>query len=147
MSNRLEEYCLALLLQHPELKQSGQGPSPEYFQNTENREIFIAWQQVNDLPSLREKLDSAIWEHLDSVITKNLPSNQVEQKYDNCVLRLREEFLRSLEIKRGEVLALVAEAEGIDAELAKLQEQGIDVSVQLGEVFIQKAKRGQYQRG
>jgi len=146
LSNRLEEYCLALLLQHPELKQSCQGPSPEYFQNTENREIFIAWQQVNDLPLLKEELDSAIWEHLDSLIAKNLPANQIEQKYANCILRLREEFLRSLEIKRGEVLALVAEAGGIDAELAKLQEQGIEVSVQLGEVFIQKARRGKHQR-
>jgi DNA primase len=146
LSNRLEEYCLALLLQHPELKQSYQGPSPEYFQNTENREIFITWQQVNDLPSLMEKLDPAIRENIDSLIAKNLPANQIEQKYANCALRLREEFLRSLEVKRGEVLALVAEAGGIDAELAKLQEQGIEVSIQLGEVFIQKANRGQHQR-
>jgi DNA primase len=146
LSNRLEEYCLALLLQHPELKQRRQGPSPEYFQNSENLEIFIAWQQVNDLPSLKEKLDPAIWGHLDSLITKNLPANQIEQKYDNCVLRLREEFLRSLEIKRGEVLALAAETGGIDAELAKLQEQGAEISAQLGEVFIQKARRGQHQR-
>ena len=95
---------------------------------------------------LKEELDSAIWEHLDSLIAKNLPANQIEQKYANCILRLREEFLRSLEIKRGEVLALVAETGGIDAELAKLQEQGIEVSVQLGEVFIQKARRGKHQR-
>jgi len=141
MSNRLEEYCLALLLQHPELKESCQGPSPEYFQNTENREIFVAWQQVNNLPSLKEELDPAIWEYLDSLITKNLPANQIEQKYANCVLRLREKFLRDLEAKRGEILALAAEAGGIDAELAKLQEQGIEVSTQLGEVFNQKSQR------
>ena len=141
LSNRLEEYCLALLLQHPELKQSDQASSPEYFQDTENREIFIAWQQVNDLASLKEKLDPAIWEHLDSLITKNLPANQIEQKYANCVLRLREKFLRDLEAKRGEILALAAEAGGIAAELAKLQEQGIEVSAQLGEVFTQKSQR------
>ncbi len=141
LSNRLEEYCLALLLQHPELKQSDQVPSPEYFQDSENREIFIAWQQVNDLPLLKDKLDPAIWEHLDSLITKNLTANQIEQKYANCVLRLREKFLRDLEAKRGEILALAAEAGGIDAELAKLQEQGIEVSAQLGEVFTQKSQR------
>jgi len=141
LSNRLEEYCLALLLQHPELKQSDQASSPEYFQDTENREIFIAWQQVNDLASLKEKLDPAIWEHLDSLITKNLPANQIEQKYASCVLRLREKFLRDLEAKRGEILALAAEAGGIAAELAKLQEQGIEVSAQLGEVFTQKSQR------
>jgi len=141
LSNRLEEYCLALLLQHPELKQSDQASSPEYFQDTENREIFIAWQQVDDPPSLKEKLDPAIWEYLDSLITKNLPANQIEQKYASCVLRLREKFLRDLEAKRGEILALAAEAGGIAAELAKLQEQGIEVSAQLGEVFTQKSQR------
>jgi len=142
LSNRLEEYCLALLLQHPELKQSGQAPLPEYFQDTGNREIFIALQgRVKDLPSLKEKLDPAIWEHLDSLITKNLPANQIEQKYANCVLRLREKFLRDLEAKRGEILALAAETGGIDAELATLHEQGIEVSTQLGEVFAQKNQR------
>jgi len=33
----LEEYCLALLLQHPELRGSSQHPSPEYFESSENR--------------------------------------------------------------------------------------------------------------
>lgn len=140
LSNRLEEYCLALLLQHSELKERCQGPSPEYFQNTENREIFIAWQQVDDLPSLKEKLEPAILEYIDSLITRNLPSNQIEQKYANCILRLREKYLRDLETKRGEILALAAESGGSAAELAKLQEQGIEVSAQLGEVFTQKSQ-------
>ncbi|MCK4388525.1 MAG: hypothetical protein KAW00_07100, partial [Dehalococcoidia bacterium] len=136
----VEEYCLALLLQHPELKAHDQGPSPEYFENSENREILIAWQQANDLPSLKEKLDAAIWEHLDSLINKSLPANQIERKYANCVLRLQERFLRSLEAKREAVLALEAESGGTAAELAKLEEQGIEVSAQLGEVFIQEAR-------
>ncbi|TET17677.1 MAG: DNA primase [Dehalococcoidia bacterium] len=140
-SSPVEEYCLALLLQHPELKALSQGPSPEYFENSENREIFIAWQQVNDLSSLKDELDMAIWEHLDYLITRSLPPNQIEQKYANCILRLREEFLRGLETKRAAALALEAELEGTAAELAKLEEQGIEVSVQLGEVFTQKSRK------
>ena len=140
LSSPLEEYCLALLLQHPELKAQGEGLLPEYFENSENREIFIAWQQANDLSALKDKLDSAIWEHLDSLINKSLPANQIEQKYTSCVLRLREKFLRSLETKREAVLALEAEAGGTAAELAKLEEQGIEVSIQLGEVFSQKRR-------
>ncbi|MFC1916987.1 hypothetical protein ACFLX1_02535 [Chloroflexota bacterium] len=34
-----------------------------------------------------------------------------------------------------------AEAGGTAAELAKLEEQGIEVSIQLGEVFSQKGQR------
>ncbi len=146
LSSPIEEYCLALLLQHPELKAQSQGLSPEYFANSENREIFTVWQQAKDLSSLKDGLDSAIWEHLDSLITRSLPANQIEQKYANCALRLREKFLRSLEAKRAEVLALEAETGGSAAELAKLEEQGIEVSVQLGEVFTQKGRGSQEQR-
>ena len=140
-SSPVEEYCLALLLQHPELKDYPQHPLPEYFQNSENHEIFIAWQQVSDLSSLRDKLDTAIWEHLDYLITRSLPPNQIEEKYADAVLRLREGFLRSLATKREAALALEAELGGTAAELAKLEEQGIEVSLQLGEVFSQKRRK------
>jgi len=145
-SSPLEEYCLALLLQHPELKSRSEELPPDYFENSENREIFTAWQQADDLSSLKNNLDTAIWEHLDSLITKSLPANQIEQKYANSILRLREKCLRGLEIKRGESLALEAEAGGTSAELTKLEEQGIEVSIQLREVFAQKAGKSQEQR-
>ena len=145
-SSPLEEYCLALLLKHPELKDSCQGLLPEYFENSENREIFIAWQQGGDLSSLKERLDTAIWEHLDSLITKSIPINQIEQKCANCILRLREKFLRDREAKRAEALALEAEVGGTAAELAKLEEQGAEISAQLGEVFAQRSKQAQQGR-
>jgi DNA primase len=143
LSSPVEEYCLTLLLQHPELKSRNERLSPEYFENSENREIFIAWQQANDLSSLKDGLDSTIWEYLDSLITRSLLANQIEPKYANCVLRLREKFLRSLEVKRAEVFALEAEARGSGADLIKLKEEGIEVSVQLGEVFTQKNRGSQ----
>ena len=146
LSSPVEEYCLALLLQHPELKSIDAGLSPEYFENSENREILTAWQQAKDLSSLKDGLDPAIWEHLDSLITRSLSANQIEQKYDNCVLRLREKLLRSLEVKKAEILASEAESGGSAAELAKLEEQGIEVSVRLGEVFTQKGRGRQESR-
>ncbi|MFC2071532.1 toprim domain-containing protein, partial [Chloroflexota bacterium] len=146
LSSPLEEYCLVLLLQHPELKNRDESLLLEYFENSENREIFIAWQQADDMPSLKDKLDTAIWEHLDALINKSIPANQIEQRYNDCVLNLRKKFLRNLEAKKAEVLALEAESGGTVAELAKLKEQGIEVSIQLGEVFTQKARRGQGQR-
>jgi len=139
-SSPLEEYCLALLLQHPELKECSQEPLPEYFENSENREIFTAWQQSGDILSLKGGLDTAIQEHLNSLMNKDLIDNRIEQKYTDCVLRLRERFLRSLEAKRAAALALEAELGGSAAELAKLKEQGTEVSTQLGEVFTQKSR-------
>ncbi len=136
-----EEYCLELLLQHPELRGSSQHPLPEHFENSENREIFVAWQKVDDLSSLKEQLDPTIREYVDRLAAKSLPPNQIEEKYANCVLRLREKFLRSLATKREAALDLAREQGGAAAELAKLEEQGIEVSVQLGEVFAAKGRK------
>ena len=140
MSNRREEYCLALLLQHPELKSSQEDLSPEYFANSENREIFITWKQANDLSALKEKLDIAIHELLDSLTNRSLPPNQIEQKYKDCALSLKREYLRNLEAKRAEILALEAELRGTGADLAKLKEEGIETSVQIGEIDAKRPK-------
>jgi len=140
LSSPIEEYCLTLLLQHPELRTHHPGPLPEYFENSENREIFIAWQQNNDLSSLKDRLDATIWEHLDSLLARNLPANKIEEKYAKCTLRLKEKYLRGLERKREAEYAYEAETGGSGADLTKLEEQGIEPSVQLGEVFIQKSR-------
>ncbi len=141
LSNPKEEYCLALLLQHPELKDDYQDLLPEHFGNTENREVFIAWQHAGDLSSLRESLDSTVHEYLDSLTTKVIQPTQIEKKYVDCVLGLREEFLRNREREREGALAQEAESGGSTAELAKLEEQGIEDSLKLKEVFNQKRQR------
>jgi len=147
LSSPIEEYCLALLLQHPELKARDEGLSPEYFETSENREIFIAWQRSDKIESLKEALDPATHEHLDALLTKNLSSTKIEQKYAECALRLREKFLRSLATKIEAVLALEAQSGGRAADLAKLKEQGVEVNIQLGEVFAQKSRGRPEQRG
>jgi DNA primase len=146
MSSPLEEYCLALLLKHPELKDQGESPLPEYFESSENREIFIALKQADDLSSLKDRLDPALHQEVDALTEKSLPSDQIEPKYANCVLRLKEKYLRGLEAKMEEILALAAETGGTAAELAKLEEHGMEISAGLREVFGQKARRGQEPR-
>ena len=140
LSKPVEEYCLALLLQHPELKAQCQELLPEYFADTQNREIFVAYRQANEVQLIKEELDMALHEYLDSLANKSLPATQIERRYAECILRLQEEFLRSLETKKAEALALAAESGGPAAELAKLEEQGIETSAQLGEVFAQKKR-------
>jgi len=144
VSNPREEYCLALLIQYPELKGGQEDLSPEYFESSENREILTAWQQANDLSSLKENLDAAIHEHLDTIISKSLPSTNLEQRYADCVLELRKQYLRNREAKKAELLALEVESGGTGADLARLEkegEEGIETSTQLREVFARKKQK------
>ncbi len=88
LASPLEEYCLALLLQHPGLKKRSQELLPEYFENSENREIFVAWQQADDLPSLKSRLDTVIWEHFDGIIKRGImPSDRIEERFTDCLLK------------------------------------------------------------
>jgi len=140
VSNPREEYCLALLLQHPELKGNQEDPSPEYFANSENREIFITWLQTSDLSALKEKLDIAIHEHLDALVKWDLPPNHIKQKFADCKLSLKREYLTNVEAKRASSFAHEVETKGSGADLAKLKEEGIETSVQIGEIDTKRPK-------
>jgi len=147
ISSPLEESCLALLLQHPELRNLEAGLLPEYFSNSENREIFLAWQQVDpSQEGLKENLDSALLEHLDTLLNKNVLATQIEERYNEYVLRLREEYFRSLERMKEAALVLEAEVGGSAAELAKLKEQGIETHIGLRDVFTKRSRKGREQR-
>ncbi|GAI77420.1 unnamed protein product, partial [marine sediment metagenome] len=144
--NPREEYCLALLLQHPELKHLSGNLLPEYFENSENREIFNTYQQTESTSSIKDNLDNTILEHLDNLIKRSLLPNNIEKRLSDCILRLREEFLRRLERKREVVFASEAASSGSGAELNKLEEQGTEGSAQLRDIFIQRSRGGQKQR-
>ncbi len=130
LSRPVEEQCLSLLLQHPELKDYSEELLPEYFQNSQNREIFITWKRSADLESLKERLDPAMWEQVDSLVSRELFTDKLEKRLPAYVLRLREDFLRELKSKEMES----------NADLTRLQEQGLDSNTQLLEIFNQKAR-------
>ncbi len=133
MSSPREEYCLALLLKYPELKNQQEDLAPEYFENSENREIFNTWREADDLSSLKENLDAAIHEHLDAIIGKRLPADRVEQRYTDCVRELKIKYLKSLAAKKAEV----GDA-GVDTTSL---EESMKIGSQLRELFAHKNQK------
>ncbi len=134
----LEEYSLTLLLHRPELRERGRDLPPEFFENSENREIFLAWRDGGDgsIESVTQLVDFAIHEHLALVTNRSIQPTAIEQKYDDCVLRLREKFLRNLERKREALL------EGQTASPADLV-RSKEVSTELKQIFEMKARKEQ----
>ncbi len=108
-SSSREEYCLALLLQHPELREFQTDISPEYFSHTENREIFLVWQAVEDNQAIKERLDPALHEHLDVIINMNIPTTKYnnEKKYVDVIIELGKRFLRNIAIMKADSSNLV----------------------------------------
>jgi len=153
VSSPVEEYCLALLLQYPELRPSAQELSPEYFESTENREVFVKWQHASDISNLESKLDASLLEHLYYLVNKNFPpavqESERTRRIDlaNCILRLQEKLSRKLETEKEATLEIEREKGGISSELSKLEEQGINSGQQLHEVFIKKGKNHGFNEG
>ena len=94
----LEEYCLCLLISHPKLREWSGELSADYFERSENREIFLAWRSSSDLDLMREQLDIILQEHLDALLAKTLPPMDEEAQQSaltDCIYRLQERWLRT----------------------------------------------------
>jgi DNA primase len=140
-SSPREEYCLALLVQHPELKKQDEGLKPDYFQSIVNREIYCACLETDDTIALKERLEPPIREKLENITAKQIPAERVAARFTECALALRRAFLMNQEAMRAEVFAMVeAESAGTGAALARLQEEGIEPSIQLKDVFARKPR-------
>jgi DNA primase len=150
VSSPVEERCLALLLQYPELRPLAQELTPEHFESTENREVFVKWQHSSDISDLENKLDTSLLEHLYylvNLVNKNFPpaireSEQTRYRdLAQCISRLQEKLSRKLETEKEAMLEIEREKGGISSELSKLEEQGINSGQQLQDVFIKKGKK------
>jgi DNA primase len=143
----LAEYCLSLLICHPQLRSNALDLSADFFTtHSENRELFLAWQRSDDLEAMRQGLDLALEEHLDAILAKSLPplsGQEPEHALRECVYRLRERWLRDMKTKE-KILLSEAETEGSTANLEEIQQSAIKLNSQLGEVFLHaKQRKGQ----
>jgi len=143
----LEEYCLAILLQKPHLRESALALSPEHFEGTENREIFLAWLNNSNVEELQNDLDINLHEYLDKLKSKVLPpakEGEWEAALADCTRRLREQRLRRLKSFEA-ILISEAESEGdknvIKEQVELLLQKSLEPTIQLKDIF-EKAKRG-----
>jgi DNA primase len=144
-----EEYCLALLLQNPVLHERGMALTVDYFEGTENHEIFLAWKKATDVDNyerIRQGLDVSLQEHLDNLISKVLPpasERETEDAFADCTRRLGERHLRKLKALE-EILLLEAESYGdknvIKELVEKLLQKALEPTAQLKDLF-EKASR------
>jgi DNA primase len=147
VSSPIEEYCLALLLQYPELRPLARELSPEHFESTENREVFVKWQHSSDISDLESKLDTSLLEQLYYLINRIFPPAVQESEQTrhrnlaDCILRLQEMLFRKLETEKEATLEIEREKGGVSSELSKLEEQGINSGQQLQDIFVKKGKK------
>jgi DNA primase len=139
--DNIEEYCLSLLLQYPEMRGEGMAIPVEYFEYNENREIFLKWQQYSDIDNIINKMDPIIKPHFDNLLSQtfqpDLKGDDAKQQkvISDCTTRLEEKYLKNLAMKRSLLTSETQQSsKGVDA--ANLEE-----NQQLKQVFIQRSRR------
>ena len=118
----LEEYCLAGVLQRPELYEVMPKLETEYFYRPENREIMELVRYVEQdgfdeaaVAWLEQTAGEELKEHLDYLLAKPLhpaDSGEAAAALAQAINRLEERFLRNL---KSEEAMRLADAEGKDA--------------------------------
>ena len=94
-----EFYYLAMLVQYPELRKLSETVSPDYFENSQYREIFRVLQQSEDDAKLAERLDPSLLATLKTL--QDLPmlsvtSGKRELELVKIISRLKEMAIRRL---------------------------------------------------
>ena len=96
----IEEHCLALLLQNPNLSPLATDLRADQFLRVENREVFTNWLQGLKM----ELLDQGIINHFSHLTQKPLPPSDLREKETaliHCIQRLQERRLRQLKVEEG----------------------------------------------
>jgi len=127
-------------LQCPEFREKAGGLSEEYFEHSPNREVFLAWRWTTTPAQLKEALDQSLNDYLDSLLARALPPASMEQRQvelEQCILRLRERWLKGLAVKDKLLLAeaqAAGDAGGLATQLERAEE-AVALGAQLKQVF------------
>ena len=133
----IEEYCLASLLQFPELWESARGLAPEHFFKGYTREIFGTASRGIPTESLRDYFDEALQEEFERIRRYDVqlaPSREREEGLEECVRRLeRRLVLTELEAVQSQygpempdldIQALSARTQELNARLKSIDQRG-----------------------
>jgi hypothetical protein len=125
--DQLEEYCLCLLLRYPLLRDTAGNLTPDHFEHSENREVFVAWQSSQGPQDIWGNLDAALHEHLQALVDRQHPpldKREQEQALADCVRRMEERRLRyQLVFEAESALETGGNLEESSTRLTELQRQ------------------------
>ncbi len=133
----IEEHLLALVLEHPELREFAEAVPTEHFLDTANRELFTQWVRMPTLDEMLNALSSDIAEKAEQLRSVEFPPSDHARRVDEvtqCVRRLRERFMRNL-LKLTEIALKEEEGSLEGEEREQLRSRTLDPSDHLKKVF------------
>jgi DNA primase len=116
-----EEFCLALLIQYPELRAEAGGLDPELFSHSENRALFECWVgETGEGESFERSLSPELRPHYERILSIDLPAygdDNVVRALRSAVSNIEQHRLR--EAKRTRAAVLMETATESSARIAE----------------------------
>ena len=132
----LEEYCLSLLLQHPDLREKGLEIPLDHFELSENRDVFTKWVSYSIITDIGGNLPVDLAEHLQSLLDMENPPLDIKERekaLQEVANRLKERYFKIQE------QALMEQLEDADwSDISNLEpslDQAREINQQLKELF------------
>ena len=132
----LEEYCLSLLLQHPDLREKGLEIPLDHFELSENRDVFTKWVSYSIITDISSNLPIDLAEPLQSLLDMENPPLDIKERekaLQEVANRLKERYFKIQE------QALMEQLEDTDwRDISNLEpslNQAIEINQQLKELF------------
>jgi len=133
----LEEFCLSLLLNFPELRPTAAILALEHFLRAENREIFTKWYNEYKIELWKDSLEPFLAGHLDNLLKNKLPlltPRQQELALLQSIYRLEDRRLRETEDGLGRMdgngerekallLQISARRKQLDEDMQKIERE------------------------
>jgi len=130
-----EEFCLALLLHHPEIRAEGEAIAEDLFLLSEHRVIFHAWQASDDIETIRDALSDELRPVLERILERDLPlldGTKQREAFQDCVRKIERDRLRQAKLASA-------------ATLTELNDDAMDAAVDEA-VMLQGGERLQPQQ-
>jgi DNA primase len=103
-----EEFCLALLLHHPEIRDEAAAITEDLFVLSEHRVIFHAWQTTDDQEAIRAALSDEIRPAFERILDRDLPlldGTSLREAFQDCVRKIGRDRLRQAKLVSAATLA------------------------------------------
>jgi DNA primase len=144
----MEDNLLSLIIQNPDLMESALTVPVEYFESSENAEIFLKWCKYSNIDDIEMNIDPVLQPHLQDLI--NMEHPVIENKADKIKLvfydyvdRLHERHIRNTLRRKAEILSSEKES-GTEGDIIdKFEEQVTPEIEELKKIFLDRKQRRQ----
>jgi DNA primase len=131
----IEEYCLSLMVQYPDLQIVAENVSADDFGRAENREIFIQCMRCDTMDDVEKAIGPLVAEHLESLLSRDLPPMDIQERERALIgafVRLRERRLKETKLQESQILD---DGDGV------IEQQTLHTNEALRTLFLQQRRK------